>query len=103
MGVGEPRTEEWTVRVQTVVTKVTPVAIEPAYVTRANPAVESAVKAASQGRCGYKCEAGHQRERKRRENAFHLRSPSRGPLITSALYGPSKWFRSTSKSVLTSF
>ncbi|HSD51147.1 MAG TPA: hypothetical protein VLG48_07025 [Candidatus Methylomirabilis sp.] len=49
MGAGEPWMGEWTVGVHSVVTKVTPVAIELAYVTRANPAMESAMKAARQG------------------------------------------------------
>jgi hypothetical protein len=67
-----------------VVTKVTPVAIEPAYMAKANPAVESAMKAASQNRCGQKCQAGDQHEGKRREDAFHRRSPSKEACLRPA-------------------
>jgi hypothetical protein len=76
VGVGELRMEEPTVRADSVVSEVLPVTLEPAHVARAKPAMESAMKAAGQGRRRQKCKAGHQRERKHRENAFHLRSPS---------------------------
>jgi hypothetical protein len=77
VGVRELRMEERTVQADSVVTKVMPGTLEPAHVARAKPALESAMKAASQGRCGQKGKAGDQSERKRRKDAFHLRSPSK--------------------------
>lgn len=94
-GVSEPGAEEWTVRVQSVMTEVLPVAFEPAHMAKTRPSIEPAVKAPSQGRCGQKCKPGDQREHKRRTDVPHLRSPLKRRVFASLLHESSKTLQHT--------